>query len=146
MPEQPEKWPRGAVWTLTHAHDAGQACGIRCGKCNLKRFYKPGSLRAGPAGVEITFVNPLAFCIIQGGDAVIVDGRVHPKEQTLLDNGEKQVGGVELSPTSYLKFAKGAEIRVMLQGLSLPAGAHRVQAALELRKMGWVELDVRDNL
>jgi hypothetical protein len=112
----------------------------------LKRFYKPGSLRAGPAGVEITFVNPLGFCIIQGGDAVLVDGHPFPKEQTVLDNGEKRVGGHELSVTSYLKFAKGGEIRVSLQGLALPSGAHRVQCALELRKMGWVDLDVRDNL
>ena len=28
MPEQPEKWPRGAAWTLTHAHDAGQVAGM----------------------------------------------------------------------------------------------------------------------
>ncbi|PBC09453.1 hypothetical protein [Mesorhizobium sp. WSM3859] len=45
MPEQPEKWPRGAAWTLTRAHDAGQVAGIRCGKCNIRRFYKPLELR-----------------------------------------------------------------------------------------------------
>jgi len=62
MPEQPEKWPRGAAWTLTHAHDAGQACGIRCGKCNLKRFYKPQELREVIGNVTIDEVREKVRC------------------------------------------------------------------------------------
>lgn len=37
QPEQPEKWPRGAARTLTHAHDAGQVAGIRRARCNFGR-------------------------------------------------------------------------------------------------------------
>ncbi|TPI22172.1 hypothetical protein [Mesorhizobium sp. B4-1-1] len=62
MPEQPEKWPRGQAWTLTHAHDAGQACGIRCGKCNLKRFYKPLELREVIGNVTIDEVREKVRC------------------------------------------------------------------------------------
>jgi hypothetical protein len=112
----------------------------------LGRFYRSGGMRAANGSLEITFVNPLGFCIIQGGDPVVVDGRMHPREQTTLDNGERRVGGAELSAASYLKFAKGGEVRVALEGISLTPGKHRVQCSLELRKMGWVDLDVEDRL
>ncbi|WP_320235891.1 hypothetical protein [Mesorhizobium montanum] len=62
MPEQPEKWPRGAAWTLTHAHDAGQVAGIRCGKCNLRRFYKPLELREVIGNVTIDEVRKKVRC------------------------------------------------------------------------------------
>jgi hypothetical protein len=112
----------------------------------LSRFYRPGGLRLAGEGVEITFTNPLGFCIIQGGDAVMVDGRPFPKEQTLLDNGERRVRGAELSGADCLKFPKGGEIRVTLRGLDLPPGPHRFLCSLELRKMGWVELNVTDRV
>ncbi|RUW52987.1 hypothetical protein EOA32_10920 [Mesorhizobium sp. M1A.F.Ca.ET.072.01.1.1] len=57
MPEQPEKWPRGAPWTLTHAHDAGQVAGIRCARCNVTRYYKPNELREVIGNVTIDGVR-----------------------------------------------------------------------------------------
>jgi hypothetical protein len=57
MPEQPEKWPRGAAWTLTHAHDAGQVAGIRCARCNVTRYYKPLELREVIGNVTIDDVR-----------------------------------------------------------------------------------------
>ncbi|ESY80736.1 hypothetical protein X739_28820 [Mesorhizobium sp. LNHC220B00] len=44
MPEQPDKWPRGAAWTLTHAHDAGR-WRTSAARCNVTRYYKPIELR-----------------------------------------------------------------------------------------------------
>jgi hypothetical protein len=112
----------------------------------LNKFYREGGVRRGGEGVEITFTNPLAFCIVQGGDAVVVDGRPHPKGDTVLDNGERRVSGLELSGSAYLKFPKGGEIKVTLRGLALPPGPHRFNCNLELRKMGWVELHVTDRM
>ncbi|TGQ20034.1 hypothetical protein [Mesorhizobium sp. M00.F.Ca.ET.217.01.1.1] len=62
MPEQPEKWPRGAAWTLMHAHDAGQIARISCGHCNIKRFYKPAELREVVGNVAIEEVRAKARC------------------------------------------------------------------------------------
>jgi hypothetical protein len=76
----------------------------------------------------------------------VVDGQTHPKERTILESGDRRLAGTELSETQYLKFPKGASIKVTLEGLSLRPGPHRLQCALELRKMGWVELDVKDAL
>jgi hypothetical protein len=110
----------------------------------LDRFYRSGGLRAVPGGVELVFVNPLAFCILQGGDPLIVDGAPHPRERTLLRLGDQRLGGAELSASRYLKFPKAAELRVTLEGLSLAPGRHRIECALELRKLGWVDLLVED--
>ncbi|KUM26705.1 hypothetical protein AU467_20485 [Mesorhizobium loti] len=62
MPEQPEKWPRGAAWTLTHAHDAGQVAGIRCARCNVTRYYKPAELREVIGNVTIDEVRDKVRC------------------------------------------------------------------------------------
>lgn len=62
MPEQPQKWPRGAAWTLTHAHDAGQVAGIRCARCNVTRYYKPLELREVIGNVTIDEVRGKVRC------------------------------------------------------------------------------------
>ncbi|MET3593270.1 putative nucleic-acid-binding Zn-ribbon protein [Mesorhizobium shonense] len=62
MPDQPEKWPRGAAWTLTHAHDAGQVTGIRCARCNVTRYYKPAELREVIGNVTIDEVREKVRC------------------------------------------------------------------------------------
>ncbi|MDX8479065.1 hypothetical protein RFN28_11345 [Mesorhizobium sp. VK24D] len=62
MPEQPEKWSRGAAWSLTHAHDAGQVAGIRCARCNITRYYKPLELREVIGNVTIEEVRDKVRC------------------------------------------------------------------------------------
>jgi hypothetical protein len=118
----------------------------RVPKFLLARFYRNGGMRLAGDALEITFTNPLAFCIIQGGDAIVVDGRPHPRERTVLDNGQRSLDGNGFSETSYLKFPKGGELRVRLDGLVVKPGRHRVSCSLELRKMGWVDLNVEDQV
>ena len=62
MAEQPEKWPKGVPWTLLHAHDAGQVARIRCGYCNIKRFYKPKELCEVIGNVSIDQVRAKVRC------------------------------------------------------------------------------------
>lgn len=62
MPEQPDKWPKGVAWTLMHAQDAGQVAGVRCGHCNIKRFYKPAELREVIGNVTIDQVRKKIRC------------------------------------------------------------------------------------
>ncbi|TIS49861.1 hypothetical protein [Mesorhizobium sp.] len=58
----PEQWPRGAAWTLTHAHDAGRVAGIRCARCNVTRYYKPLELREVIGNVTIDEVRDKVRC------------------------------------------------------------------------------------
>ena len=53
---------RGAAWTLTHAHDAGQVAGIRCARCNVTRYYKPLELREVIGNVTIDEVRDKVRC------------------------------------------------------------------------------------
>ena len=118
----------------------------RVPKFLLARFYRAGGMRIAGDALEITFTNPLAFCIIQGGDAIVVDGRPFPRERTFLDNGERRIDGNGFSETSYLKFPKGGELRVTLAGIAIRPGRHRVSCSMEMRKMGWVDLNVEDTV
>ncbi|WP_155765327.1 hypothetical protein [Mesorhizobium erdmanii] len=45
-----------------HAHDAGQIARIRCGHCNIKRFYKPRELREIIGNVSIDDVRARVRC------------------------------------------------------------------------------------
>ena len=58
----PQKWPKGVPWTLLHAHDAGQVARIRCGHCNIKRFYKPKELCEVIGNVSIDQVRAKVRC------------------------------------------------------------------------------------
>lgn len=62
MPEQPEKWPKGAKWTLMHVHNAGQVARIRCGYCNIRRSYKPIELREVIGNATIEDVGAKVRC------------------------------------------------------------------------------------
>lgn len=45
-----------------HAQNAGQVARIRCGHCNIKRFYKPGELREVIGNVTIDELRRKVRC------------------------------------------------------------------------------------
>jgi hypothetical protein len=108
----------------------------------LNRFYKKGGLRAS----QISFTNPLAFAIIEQGDAALIDGAWVTPDQIQIETGGQRMLGSELSPTRYLKFPKGASLTVTLLGRSLSPGPHKLVFSLGLRKLGWVDLVVMDSV
>ena len=66
------------------------------------------------------------------------------EDSTTLDNGQKRIVGSALSDANYLKYPKGCALKVTLSGCRLTPGAHRINMSLELRKMGWIDLNVTD--
>lgn len=45
-----------------HAQNAGQVARIRCGHCNIKRFYKPGELREVIGNVTVDELRRKVRC------------------------------------------------------------------------------------
>ena len=84
MPEQPEKWPKGAPWTLLHAHDAGQVARVRCGYCNIKRFYKPLELREVVGNVTVDQLRTKLRCEKCGRKESMGAELFHPVGQELV--------------------------------------------------------------
>ena len=84
MPEQPEKWPKGAPWTLLHAHDAGQVARVRCGYCNIKRFYKPLELREVVGNVTVDQLRVKLRCEKCGRKESMGAELFHPVGQELV--------------------------------------------------------------
>jgi DNA-directed RNA polymerase subunit RPC12/RpoP len=83
MPEQPDRWPRGAAWTLMNAQEVGQIARIRCGYCNIKRFYKPRELREVIGNVTIDQVRAKVRCQKCGRNESMNAELFHPVGQEL---------------------------------------------------------------
>lgn len=56
MPDTDERRKRGGAWTLGNAHEVGQLVLVRCGLCNVKRWYQPSDLKEifGDVEAELT--------------------------------------------------------------------------------------------
>ncbi|MBZ9806943.1 hypothetical protein [Mesorhizobium sp. ESP-6-2] len=62
MPDTGGRRKRGSGWTLSNAHDIGQLVMIRCGLCNVKRWYQPSDLRDIFGDIEAELVGGKMSC------------------------------------------------------------------------------------
>ncbi|TIS90620.1 MAG: hypothetical protein E5W89_12060 [Mesorhizobium sp.] len=62
MPDTGGRRKRGSAWTLSNAHDIGQLVLVRCGLCNVKRWYQPSDLRDIFGDIEAEQVGSKMTC------------------------------------------------------------------------------------
>lgn len=62
MPDTGGRPKRGGAWKLSNAHETGQLVLVRCGICNVKRWYQPGDLRDIFGDVEAELVGGKMSC------------------------------------------------------------------------------------
>ncbi|RJT23002.1 hypothetical protein D3227_39150 [Mesorhizobium waimense] len=62
MPDTGGRRKRGGAWTLSNAHEVGQLVLVRCGLCNVKRWYQPSDLREIFGDVEAELVDSKMSC------------------------------------------------------------------------------------
>ncbi|MFK0690896.1 hypothetical protein ACFX5Q_22230 [Mesorhizobium sp. IMUNJ 23033] len=62
MPDIDGRQKRGGAWTLGNAHDIGQLVLVRCGLCNVKRWYQPSDLREIFGDIEVELVGGKMSC------------------------------------------------------------------------------------
>lgn len=62
MPDTGGRRKRGGEWKLSNAHEIGQLVLVRCGLCNVKRWYLPSDLREIFGDVEAELVGARMSC------------------------------------------------------------------------------------
>lgn len=69
MPEQHQDARWQQPWTLVNAQNVGQVARIRCGRCNIKRHYKPAELREVVGNISADAVAQKMRCdVCKRGD------------------------------------------------------------------------------
>jgi hypothetical protein len=62
MPDTGGRRKRGSEWKLSNAHEIGQLVLVRCGLCNVKRWYQPSDLREIFGDIEAELVGNKMIC------------------------------------------------------------------------------------
>jgi hypothetical protein len=62
MPDTDGRRKRGNAWTLGKSHERGDLILIRCGHCNIKRWYEPSDLIRLFGDVDIELIDGRMLC------------------------------------------------------------------------------------
>ncbi|ARP66539.1 hypothetical protein A9K65_026720 [Mesorhizobium sp. WSM1497] len=62
MPDTGGRRKRGGEWKLSNAHEIGQLVLVRCGLCNVKRWYQPSDLKEIFGDIEAELVGSKMSC------------------------------------------------------------------------------------
>lgn len=62
MPDTGGRRKRGGEWKLSNAHEIGQLVLVRCGLCNVKRWYQPSDLKEIFGDIETDLVGGKMSC------------------------------------------------------------------------------------
>ncbi|MBP1449335.1 MAG: hydroxymethylglutaryl-CoA reductase [Thermoproteus sp.] len=108
----------------------------------LRQLYVQGSLKNTPEGVEFKLRNMLAPATIIDAE-VAIDGNKVPKEKMEVVAASGRYDAAKLAQQGY-KFTVRDEITIILKGLSLPGGPHRIDIKARTREWGDLAFDVTD--
>jgi hypothetical protein len=71
MPDTDGRRKRGSAWKLGNAHEIGQLVLVRCGHCNLKRWYEPSDLIRLFGDVDTDRLHGAMLCLKCGSKEFI---------------------------------------------------------------------------
>ncbi len=108
----------------------------------LRQLYVQGSLKNGPDGAEFKLKNMLAPATITDLK-ISVDGSAVPKDKIEVVTSSGRYLAAQLEQQGY-KFAVRDEVTVILKGLSLSSGPHRIDITARTREWGELHFDVTD--
>lgn len=108
----------------------------------LRQLYVQGSLKNGPDGAEFKLRNMLAPATIVDLK-ISVDGSVVPKDKIEVVTSSGRYAASQLEQQGY-KFTVRDEVTIVLKGLSLSSGPHKIDIAAKTREWGELSFDVTD--
>ena len=108
----------------------------------LRQLYVQGSLTNTPEGASFKLRNSLAPATVIGME-IAVDGQKIPAEKIyVVVRGEKKPAS-ELASAGY-KFNVRDEVSILLQGVTLAPGAHKIDIKAKTKEWGELAFDVTD--
>ncbi|MGC9131729.1 MAG: C-glycoside deglycosidase beta subunit domain-containing protein [Pyrobaculum sp.] len=108
----------------------------------LRQLYVQGSLTNTPEGATFKLRNSLAPATVVGLD-IAVDGQKVPAEKIAVIAGGQKRAAQELATAGY-KFNVRDEVTILLQGLALQPGAHKIDIKAKTKEWGELAFDVTD--
>jgi len=110
----------------------------------LRQLYVQGSLTNTPEGATFKLRNSLAPATVIGLE-IAVDGQKVPSEKIYIIAGGQKRGVSELA-SSGQKFAVRDEVTILLEGVTLAPGAHRIDIRAKTKEWGELAFDITDTV
>ena len=108
----------------------------------LRQLYVQGSLTNTPEGATFKLRNSLVPATVVGIE-IAVDGEKVPQEKIFVVAGGEKRGVAQLASTGY-KFNVRDEVTILLEGVNLLPGAHRLDIKAKTKEWGELAFDVTD--
>jgi len=110
----------------------------------LRQLYVQGSLTNTPEGTTFKLKNSLAPATVIGLE-IAIDGQKVSTENIYVIAGGQKRGVGELASGGY-KFAVRDEVTILLAGVTLAPGAHRIDIRAKTKEWGELAFDITDTV
>ena len=112
----------------------------------LRKLYVTGSLCNTAEGCQFQIKNTLAPVLITGVGAVTIDGAAHPATDVALMRGKERVAASAASKERPVSFDVNTVVTILVKGLALSDGEHRIVLEVTSREAGRLKVDIVDTL
>lgn len=110
----------------------------------LRQLYVQGSLANTPEGAAFKLKNSLAPATVIGLEIAVDGSKVPPDKIYVVAAGQKK-SATELSASGQ-KFNVRDEVTILLQGVNLAPGSHKIDIKAKTREWGELNFDVTDTV
>jgi hypothetical protein len=112
----------------------------------LKRVYAKGSLRNNEGGFQFDLKNSLGSGYAKELFPLTLDGQEVPKDKSFFMLDGKEVSFTAVSPETPFTLTKNKASTILVKGVSLSQGAHKLGIAFVVQGIGKLQFDVTDTV
>ncbi|MTI96446.1 MAG: hypothetical protein FH749_13400 [Firmicutes bacterium] len=112
----------------------------------LKKLYKKGSLTNTDGGVSFIVKNSISPATIIGLDQLLIDGEEVEIAKVKLITSKSEVNAAEITEEQSLHVNWNDAITLVVDGLTLASGSHKLALTINTRDVGPLTLEVSDTL
>ena len=112
----------------------------------LKRVYAKGSLRNNEGGFQFDLKNSLGSGYAKELFPLTLDGQEVPKDKSYFMLDGKEICFTAVSPETPFTLTKNEASTILVKGVSLSQGAHKLGIAFVVQGIGKLQFDVTDSV
>jgi len=112
----------------------------------LKKLYTKGSLKNIDDGFQFEIKNVLADATIISPMNISVDDSPIDSSKIILKSPEGEVPSNDISINNSILFKVKTKVTVIVKGISLPPGEHRIHISTKTKEYGPVEFEIKDKI
>ncbi len=112
----------------------------------LRRLYVKGSLQNTEAGVSFQLKNSLGSGYAKGMTPVALDGVEYSMDETFFLMEGKKTAFSQVSDDNRFTIALNKAITIVVKGVSLEPGPHKIAMGFVVPGLGQLRFDVKDKI